>query len=266
MESPALRSDGQVSAILYHHPYSICSIMVRYTLAIRGAPKDASAAIVVEEQEVDIYHGAQLKEQYLCEVNSKGQVPVLAGAALHPAPITKSLDITMYVAELYSDLQPTAHKQHIARFLHDLHAINYFSLSFGAKPQHASAMKDAVLQRMNEPSTSQRYREALEYKLKIIETEKIGGVTPAQVDTEVERTRSFLSRVEQLLVPPSGPWLFGRAVPTALDAHLVAFLARLQDLERGELISPGMSAYRDAAMKTPEWRRVMNGRQTMYSG
>ncbi|TVY87385.1 hypothetical protein LAWI1_G005630 [Lachnellula willkommii] len=292
MDSPKVQSSEQVSAILYHHPYSICSIMVRYTLAIRGAPKEASTMMIVEEQEVDIFHGAQLEEQYLCEVNPKGQVsivgnpaisygktglefamadssikvPVLASVALLPAPITDSLEITMYLAELYPNLQPKAHEQQIVRFLRDLHAINYFSLSYGTKPQFAGSLRDSVLQRMREPTTSQHYREALEYKLRITETEKVGGVLPAQVDAALKRTGLFLSHMEQLLVPLSGPWLFGLLVPTALDAHLVTFLARLRDLGRDELIPPSLRAYEDAAMETPEWRRVMNGRRTMYSG
>jgi hypothetical protein len=50
--------------------------MVRYTLAVKGAPRDSTAAMVVEEQEVDIYNGAQLAEKYLLEVNPKGQVRI----------------------------------------------------------------------------------------------------------------------------------------------------------------------------------------------
>jgi hypothetical protein len=50
--------------------------MVRYTLALRGPPKDASSAIEVHEQEVDVYHEEQLSEQFLCEINPKGQVNI----------------------------------------------------------------------------------------------------------------------------------------------------------------------------------------------
>jgi hypothetical protein len=58
--------------------------MVRYTLAIRGAPKEASVRLVVEEQEVDIFREAQLEERYLCEVNPKGQVSLVGeGSEVH---------------------------------------------------------------------------------------------------------------------------------------------------------------------------------------
>jgi hypothetical protein len=91
-------------------------------------------------------------------------------------------------------------------------------------------------------------------------------VIPAQINIELERTKIFLSNVEMLLVPLSSPWLFGLLAPTALDAHLVTFLARLRDLGRNELISHSLRAYRDIAMETPEWCGVMNGRSTIYAG
>lgn len=48
--------------------------MVRYSLAIRGTARDASANMVVDEQEVDIFGREQLKEVFLCDVNPRGQV------------------------------------------------------------------------------------------------------------------------------------------------------------------------------------------------
>jgi hypothetical protein len=59
---------------LYHNYFSICSIMVRYTVAIRGAPKDTESEILIEEQAVDIFHEEQLSEHFLCDINPLGQV------------------------------------------------------------------------------------------------------------------------------------------------------------------------------------------------
>ena len=57
---------------LYYNDYSICSIMVRYTIAcckqLRGPQFELS------ERPVDIQHAGQLAESYLCEVNAKGTV------------------------------------------------------------------------------------------------------------------------------------------------------------------------------------------------
>ena len=60
--------------ILYWNPFSICSLMVRYTLAIRGAARNTSDEMVVQECEVNIYAAEQLKETFLCDVNPEGQV------------------------------------------------------------------------------------------------------------------------------------------------------------------------------------------------
>lgn len=59
---------------LYCSRFSVCSLMVRYCLAIRGTARNASAVMVVDEQEVDIFAAEQLKEAFLCEINPKGQV------------------------------------------------------------------------------------------------------------------------------------------------------------------------------------------------
>lgn len=48
--------------------------MVRYTLAIRGAARNTSDEMVVQECEVNIYAAEQLKETFLCDVNPEGQV------------------------------------------------------------------------------------------------------------------------------------------------------------------------------------------------
>ena len=49
--------------------------MVRYTLALRGPPKAGSPDVTVSEEVVDISGSLdQLTEDYLCNINPKGQV------------------------------------------------------------------------------------------------------------------------------------------------------------------------------------------------
>lgn len=60
--------------ILYHHPQSICSLMVRYTFALARDPRPGIRSITLDLREVDIFNNAQLEEYYLCHVNPKGQV------------------------------------------------------------------------------------------------------------------------------------------------------------------------------------------------
>ena len=81
MASERVSSGGQEEKrpyTLYHNPYSICALMTRYTWAVRGEPRDAAAAMTVEEKEVDIFHEAQLEEDFLCEINAEGQVSFLS--------------------------------------------------------------------------------------------------------------------------------------------------------------------------------------------
>ena len=82
-----------------------------------------------------------------------------------------------------------------------------------------------------------------------------------------ERARTLLLELEKLLIQDAGPWLYGSGVPSALDAHLVTFVARMRDVGRQDIIPEGISSYGDKAMETAEWRSVMDGRRsTTYPG
>ena len=60
--------------VLHHFPYSLCSIMVRHTIALRGRPRSSESFINIEEKIVDLSRGEHISETYLLEVNPKGQV------------------------------------------------------------------------------------------------------------------------------------------------------------------------------------------------
>jgi glutathione S-transferase len=93
------------------------------------------------------------------------QVPVLVNTAVLATPIAGSLQITFHLADRYPGLIPANRKEEIGRLLRDLHALNYFSLTFAGKPNIAAGNKAAVVKRMEDPAISQRYRDALAYKL-----------------------------------------------------------------------------------------------------
>jgi hypothetical protein len=61
----------------------------------------------------------------------------------------------------------------------------------------------------------------------------------------------------------SGLWLFELAQPSALDAHLITFIARMRDVGREEIVPEALGRYVDKAMERDEWRDVMQGRKTM---
>lgn len=48
--------------------------MVRYTIALRGSPRDSKSDIHIHECPVDIFREDQLSEDFLCNINAKGQV------------------------------------------------------------------------------------------------------------------------------------------------------------------------------------------------
>ncbi|KAK0112330.1 hypothetical protein ONS96_001578 [Cadophora gregata f. sp. sojae] len=220
---------------LYYSKWSICSQMVQLTLAFKGQPKDDDSSITVEQKEIDILKFEQLEEAYLTEINPKGQVPVLTHLSKLPNTISDSLDITYFIADNYLSLLPSDHKNEIIELLKELHAINYFSLSFGNRPASAKAQEAAVEKKIADPGISEKYRKALEFKLKIVQNEKVRGVADAEIQTQVQNAQAFVKKIAISYGPGSGPWLWGLASPTALDLQVAVFIARLHDVGRGAL-------------------------------
>ena len=79
-------------------------------------------------------------------------------------PICDSLEITHFLAQRYPSLVPAEHKEDITRLLKELHALNYFSLSFPGRESVAEGFKENVFKRL-EGDISDRYRNALTFKL-----------------------------------------------------------------------------------------------------
>ena len=79
-------------------------------------------------------------------------------------PIDDSLEITHFLAERYPSLIPASHKAQISDLLAELHALNYFSLSFTGREYVADGFKQNVFKRLGE-DISPRYRDALTFKL-----------------------------------------------------------------------------------------------------
>ena len=76
-----------------------------------------------------------------------------------------------------------------------------------------------------------------------------------------KRAKALLASLESQLPGPES-WLYGEK-PTALDAHLVVFIARMTDVEREYLIPQKVKDYGAWAMRKPEWTEMMGGRKTM---
>ena len=61
------------SYILYYNDYSLCSLMVRFTLAFCGNELQ-QRSLDVKEEPINIQQGGQLAEYYLCSINPAGTV------------------------------------------------------------------------------------------------------------------------------------------------------------------------------------------------
>ena len=86
---------------LYHNYFSICSIMMRYVVAVRGEPVDAASSMgVVKEKMIDIFNEEQLQEDYLLHVNPRGQVNIS-----HEERSSLNVDFNIVERFLYWEIQ-----------------------------------------------------------------------------------------------------------------------------------------------------------------
>ena len=59
--------------VLHFNPYSVCSLMVLFTLRLKGSPKTPRDEVEVEIRLVDIFHEEQLSEHFLCDVTKRAR-------------------------------------------------------------------------------------------------------------------------------------------------------------------------------------------------
>ena len=175
---------------LHNQPFSLFSIMVRFTYALGLSSADpTTAGVQLENKLVDHHRDENLAEGYLLKVNPKGQVwlskrtpvlrdvrltyhqvPALTGPKLS-APLTDSVDISYWLCAQYPKLIPPEHQPIISNMFTKLHDIHIFALSArreSMSPEwQASGIPptavDALLAKPD-PEISPAYRRALEGK------------------------------------------------------------------------------------------------------
>ena len=64
----------QMEYTLYHFPWSLFSLTVRYTIALRGEPTSLAGEMKIVEKVVNLQRDENLAEGYLLGINPKGQV------------------------------------------------------------------------------------------------------------------------------------------------------------------------------------------------
>ena len=92
----------------------------------------------------------------------------------------------------------------------------------------------------------------------------MNGVTDSEIETQVEKSKRFLVKIADLYEPSNGPWLWGHISPTALDAQVAVFIARLHDVGRGELVPEKLAKLCQHVIGMLEWQGLYQGRSTMF--
>lgn len=152
--------------ILYHFQYSIRSLFVRYSYALRGPAANPGIEVILKEHHVDLRPPAfdQLEEKLICDINPSGEVPVLVSKQ-SSSFLPDSRAITFEIAKYYPQLMPEDHADEIHRLLARLHEIDFYSLTFTGKYMFPCGTIATLLERRNHADTSSRYRQALDRKI-----------------------------------------------------------------------------------------------------
>lgn len=160
-----MASQNDPHYVLYVFPFSLYSIMVRFTLALGNTYYKPSRGLVVENRLVNLHEDEEMTEWYL-KINPKGQVPAMTANVL-PSPMPDSLDMSYHFVEhYYPGLLPEAHRQLIQDLLSKIHDIEGSSLTI-KEPRKELTIEvpnpglDELLARTD---ISNEYRRALEYK------------------------------------------------------------------------------------------------------
>ncbi|POS70335.1 hypothetical protein DHEL01_v211268 [Diaporthe helianthi] len=268
--------DPRVIYTLHNYPFSLFSIMVRFTYVLgRSSADPATSGVHIDYQLVDINRQENLGEDYLININPKGQVPALTGPKL-PAPLTDSVDISYWLCGHYPKLLPPGIEPTIRDLFTKLHDIHIYSLCVrpeSVPPEWRTSgipptTVDALLGKPDS-EVSPAYRRALEKKREFQVTTKKDALKPEQVEQAEKQARDFLSGVLSIYKSHGvdSVWLFGPDVgPTILDAHTVPFIARMVDekVNRSSLVPAELQEYASRVMARPEWDAVMHGRPTVY--
>lgn len=96
-----------------------------------------------------------------------------------------------------------------------------------------------------------------------IRTRKLDALEPQNVQKSVDDTEKYLREIAELLERSKTGWILNTTKPTALDAHVVVFICRLQDVHRDSLIPENVAHYAEVAMAQAAWKETTKGRGTM---
>ena len=96
-----------------------------------------------------------------------------------------------------------------------------------------------------------------------VENEKLKTVSSDEVEGNIKRTEAIMDELHYILEQSQSGWFFGVEQPSALDAHVLGFIARLQDVGRDGLIPADLMQWADNFMQRREWKDLMKGVRTL---
>ncbi|KAK9414825.1 putative GST N-terminal domain-containing protein [Seiridium unicorne] len=262
---------GKTEYTLYSSPFSLYSMMARHTVQLGPLTHDARPPGKITLSFVNHKENENLKEDYLVQVNPKGQVPAMTGNVLRQ-PLRDSISISIYLAEKhYPAMLPAEHAPVIRNLLERMHAI--YGLSFSNRNptaemmQHNPSPMEDILKRTD---ISPKYRAALNYKLAF--HNKSNGiafqpsiVAKARTDLQTIFGEIVEHRRQSGAFGDEAEWTFGTRIgPTALDSHLLPLVLRCIEAGNTELVPDELQRWAETMAKSPAWEKVMHGRPTRW--
>jgi hypothetical protein len=197
------------------------------------------------------------------------------------------VEITKYLAGYYPSMIPATYENQIHDLLSQLHDVSFFGITFAGKPQAQEAGKVFLKCRLQD-SISDEYRDAILHKLhrwvKIYRDRSGEQSLHCEWLTDIKKhwtekdrrsltleerqknetyVKQLMPKFEQLVRESRTGWLLGLEHPSAIDAHLIVFVARVLDVNREDLLPTLLVQWAKKAMEGKEWREVMQGRSTI---
>ncbi|KAF4449350.1 hypothetical protein F53441_7328 [Fusarium austroafricanum] len=256
---------------LYSSPFSLYSMMARHTILLGPKTHGAMPPKSITLHFIDHKNNQNLNEDYLININPRGQVPAMTGTFLEK-PLTESRAISLHMAEKhYPAMMPTKYETAVKDLFERLHAVYGLSIfNKNPTPDMTKRNPSPVEKILERTDISPQYRKALEAKLAF--HDKHNGVA-FQPDI-VAKMHADLKAIFKEVVDhrkESGSfgnydeWTFGSEIgPTILDSHLLPFVLRCIEAGNAELVPEELQRWAAAKAKGPSWQRVMHGRPTTY--
>jgi hypothetical protein len=95
---------------------------------------------------------------------------------------------------------------------------------------------------------------------------EIPSLKRESAERAIVQTKDLLHEIGDMLQESQTDWILNTTHPTALDAHVIVFVARLRDADRGELVPARINDYAVKQMETYVWKVMVQGQGTVPLG